>query len=92
MFALDLGQEAVAGHDHPVVAALAEERVDWRTLVCAGWPQLPYTVLKELSELPPTPLEELRKIRDPALRKDALRARREADEIRTKEMAVSAEE
>lgn len=75
-----------------VVAALTAERVDWRTLVCAGWPQLPYAVLKELSELPPTPLEELRKIRDPALRKDALRARREVDDIKTKELAVSEEE
>ena len=75
-----------------VIAALIEERVDWRTLSCAGWPQLPYADLKALPEVPPTPLEELRKIRDPALRKDALRARREADEIRTKELAVSAEE
>lgn len=75
-----------------VVAALTAERVDWRALVCAGWPQLSYADLKALAELPPTPLEELRKIRDPALRKDALRARREADEIRTKELAVSEEE
>ena len=74
-----------------VIAALTAERVDWRTLQCAGWPQLPYKELMELPELPPTPLEELRKIRDPVLRKDALRARRETDEVRTKEM-VSVEE
>ena len=75
-----------------VVAALTAERVDWRTLVCAGWPQLPYAELEKMPELPPTPLEELRKIRDPMLRRDALRARREADEIRTKEMAEVEEE
>lgn len=68
-----------------VIAALAAERVDWRSLTCAGWPQLPYEQLRGLPELPPTPLEELRKIVDTDLRKDALRARREADEARAKE-------
>lgn len=58
-----------------------------RTIVSAGWPQLPYEQLKGLHELPPTPLEELRKIPDPALRKDALRVRREADEAREREFA-----
>ena len=46
--------------------------------------------LAALPELPPTPLDELRKIRDPQLRKDALRVRREVDEARAKEV-VSAE-
>lgn len=63
-----------------------------REIVYAGWPQLPYDELKGLPELPPTPIEELRKIRDPQLRKDALRIRREADEAREKEMAGAADE
>ena len=75
-----------------VIAALAQERVDWQSLVCAGWPQLPYAQLTALKELPPTPLDELRKIKDPALRKDALRIRREVDAARDKEMQVAEEE
>lgn len=75
-----------------VVAALAAERVDWRTLTWAGWPQLPYEELCNLKELPPTPVDELKNIRDPKLRKDALRARREYDEVRTKELQEAAEE
>lgn len=75
-----------------VIAALFVERVDWRTLTCAGFPQLPYDELKKLTELPPTPLEELRKIKDSTLRKDALRARREVDEIRAREVATVEEE
>lgn len=59
-----------------------------RTISCAGWPQLPYAELARLSELPPTPLDELRKIRDPLLRQDALRARREADVAVAKEVAA----
>jgi hypothetical protein len=72
-----------------VIAALAAERIDWQALVCAGWPQLPYAQLVKLPDLPPTPLEELRKIADPALRKDALKARREVDEVRAKELAAT---
>jgi hypothetical protein len=68
-----------------VVEALAAERIEWTGLVCAGWPQLPYEQLKGMKELPPTPVEELRKIKDPALRKDALRIRREVDAAREKE-------
>lgn len=69
-----------------VIAALAAERCDWTTLTSAGFPQLPYDELKQIPALPPTPIEELRKIRDPRLRKDALRARREADEARAREV------
>ena len=69
-----------------VIAALEAERCDWKTLVSAGWPQIPYAELKKLKALPPTPLKELKKIQDTQLRKDALRARREADEARQKEM------
>lgn len=72
-----------------VIAALAAERIDWRTLSCAGWPQLPYAELKKLPELPPTPIDELKKIRDPSLRKDALKARREVDDARAKELVAA---
>ena len=58
-------------------------------IVSAGWPQLPYDELKKLPELPPTPLEELRKIPDPALRKDAMRIKREWESAREKEFAAS---
>lgn len=75
-----------------VIAALADERIDWTTLACAGWPQLPYEQLKALKELPPTPLEELRKITDVDLRKDALRIRREVDEARAKELGLIQDE
>lgn len=75
-----------------VIKALAEERIDWQTLGCAGWPQIPYEELKKVAKLPPTPLEELRKIQDPALRKDALRMRREVDEAHTRELQEIASE
>lgn len=63
-----------------------------RTIVCAGWPQLPYEELKKLPEVPPTPLEELRKIRDPQMRKDAMRLKREIGAAREKEMASAQED
>lgn len=63
-------------------AVLAE-----RTIACAGWPQLPYAELIKLPELPPTPESDLRRIKDATLRRDALRARREFDEARAKEVA-----
>lgn len=74
-----------------VVAALAAERIDWRTLNCAGWPQLPYDQLVEAygpsyNHLPLTPIEELRKIKDPLLRRDAMRLRRDVDDVRAKEL------
>lgn len=62
-----------------------------RIISCAGWPQLSYEELKKLPEVPRTPIEELRKIRDPQLRKDALRFRREVNEARQKEMAAATE-
>ena len=75
-----------------VIDALTKELVDWQKLTCAGWPQLPYSELKELPELPPTPLDELRKIRNPELRRDALRIRREANEVMTRELAAIEDE
>jgi len=66
-----------------VIAALAAERVDWKVLCCAGWPQLSYEELQRLPALPPTPMEELNKIKDPVLRKAAQKARAElvAEEV-----------
>lgn len=78
-----------------IIAALAAERIDWKTLSYAGWPQLPYAELAGMvksNTIPPTPLEELRKITDPALRKDALRARREVDEMILKESQAAEDE
>ncbi len=63
-----------------------------REIACAGWPQLPYDKLKALPELPPTPLEELRKITDPELRKAAIQARRECDGVREKELQAAMSE
>lgn len=74
------------------IAALDAERVDWTKLACAGFPQLTYDELRALKNLPPTPIEELRKIQDSALRRDALRARREADEVIAAEVAALNEE
>lgn len=62
-----------------------------RTITCAGWPQLTYEQLMGLPELPPTPLEELQKIRDPKLRRDAMKARREVDDLRAKELQMEVE-
>ena len=60
-----------------------------RTIVCAGWPQLKYEELEELSELPPTPEAELKKITDPDLRRAALRIRRESNAAREKELQAA---
>ena len=68
------------------IGALTDNRIDWQKLDTAGWPQIPYAELKKLPNLPDTPAEELRKIKDPALRKDALRARRELDDVRDKQL------
>ena len=59
-----------------------------RSIVTAGWPQLSAEQLASM-DLPPTPLEELRKIRDPILRKAALGARRAADDVKAKEMQAA---
>jgi hypothetical protein len=75
-----------------VVAALTKEGVDWTKLTWAGMPQLPYEQLCELPGLQTASIEQLRKIPDAALRKDALRFRREQDEARRKEIeAVQSE-
>lgn len=90
-----LGERKELATHAQVIAALTVERVDWKTLTWGGWPQLPYDQLVPMiksNTLPPTPVEELRKIKDPDLRKDALRARREADDLMIKEMQAAAEE
>lgn len=69
-----------------VIAALVAERIDWTKLTWSGWPQLPYDLLKKLDKLPPTPAEELLKIRDKGMRKDALRMRKEWDDARAVEL------
>jgi len=61
------------------IEELKTSGVDWQKLDSAGFPQLPYDELKELPHLPETPMDELAKIPNKELRKDALRARREAD-------------
>lgn len=47
------------------------------TVQCAGWPQLEYAHLSRIKVLPPSSEEDVFKIRDPKLRRDALRVRRE---------------
>lgn len=78
-----------------VIEALAKERIDWQKLTCAGFPQLPYEELKKLIDsgtLPVTPIDDLRSIKNPELRKAALKARREVNEAHEKEMQALAEE
>ena len=86
-----------------VIEALHSERIDWTTLTCAGWPQLPYETLKALKSLPLWPFSSVHQptsavgaactcvqcsIKDSQLRKDALRLKREVDEARAKEMVA----
>lgn len=66
------------GNHEQVLNALEKDGHNWRKVAFAGWPQLPYEKLVCLKDvLPKTPIEELRKIRDPKLRKDAIKVRRE---------------
>lgn len=66
------------GTHKQVIDALTSDGHNWRSCAWAGWPQLPYEQLKEIKNiLPSTPIEELRKIRNENLRKDALKIRRE---------------
>lgn len=71
-----------------------------RAVACAGFPQLPYEELKKVPDLFPmmalTTREsrssyenELRKIKDGQMRKDALRTWREAAEVMSKEMEAA---
>lgn len=88
------GKDVTVSHlsHQEVVKRLVEQKVDWQALSCAGWPQLPYAELKKLKAVPPTPEEELRKIKDRPLRLDALKMRREADAEMRKEMEAAAAE
>lgn len=68
-----------------VIEVLEKEGVEWQTLTYAGFPQLPYSELKKVKQLPPTPIDELLNIPNPALRRDAIRIRRELDEVMERE-------
>jgi hypothetical protein len=48
-------------------------------IACAGWPQLPYEMLKAIKLVPPTSERDLQRILSPTLRKAALSVRREVD-------------
>ncbi len=75
-----------------VIKALALERVNWTSLAWAGTPQLPYEELKKVERLHTASIDELRRIPDATLRKDALRVRREWEAARRKEIeAIEAE-
>lgn len=63
-----------------VIKALEEERIDWTKLTYAGTPQLPYEELKKVPNLRMAEEDELRRIPDVALRKDALRLMNEREE------------
>lgn len=67
------------GSHKEVIAKLKEQGVDWQKIDATGWPQLPYAELKELVNVPPTPLDELVKIKNKELRMDAIKFRKEAD-------------
>lgn len=74
------GNQMLSGPHSEVVEKLKELGTDWQRLNSAGWPQLPYDQLKELSFVPVTPLDELLKIKDKERRADAVRYRKELDE------------
>lgn len=57
-------------------------------VTCTGWPQLPYDKLKKLKNLPMTPIEELVKIHDQELRRDALKMRKEMEAEHQKALAI----
>lgn len=79
---------AYAGSHQEVIAKLADVGIDWQKLTSAGWPQIPYDELKELHTVPPTPIEELAKIREKSLRADAIKMRREVDAAAVEETEV----
>lgn len=68
-----------AGTHKEVIVKLREHGLDWQKLDSAGWPQIPYTELKELISAPQTPLDELVKIKNRELRMDAIKYRKEVD-------------
>lgn len=80
-----------------VIAALWAERIDWRGVPYAGFPQLPYEELKKIANLKwPFDDEHILDsksgchciyccIKDPQMRRDALRVKREIDDAIEKE-------
>lgn len=101
------GKKAPLASHLDVIEALAHERIDWQTLTHAGWPQLPYAELKKIKSLPFWPFSADHdpaptagafctcvtcSIRNPQIRKDAIRARHEWKEAREAEVrSVEAE-
>lgn len=87
-----------------VIEALAGEGIDWTRLVWAGWPQLPYEDLKKLKNTPPWPFMPehipmtstgqtctcvMCSIRDPQLRRDALKLKAESEALIEREMQAA---
>ena len=86
-----------AGHHNNVKCQRCRGNGRRNTIVCSGWPQLPYEQLKKIKRMQ-WPFDAAHtqgnqrcgcvacNIHDPALRKDALRMKREMDEVCEKEM------
>lgn len=79
-----------------VIVALEAERIDWRKLVCAGWPQLPLEELRKGGDVPAACVEALLGLdmespkfreacRRPETRRAMAAARREYLDARAKE-------
>jgi hypothetical protein len=83
------------------IAALTAERVDWTKLTWAGWPQISYDELKALPTVPSWSFSSEHRaasnsvgpcgcvvcsIRDPKIRRDAMRFKQEMDNLLTKQM------
>lgn len=75
----------LSGTHGEVISKFADVGLDWQKLDLAGWPQLPYDELKELTYVPETPLDALMQIKDKSLRADAIRLRKELDQAKADE-------
>ncbi len=99
----DKKKVALATHTE-VIAALAHERIDWQSLTCAGWPQIPYEELKKMKVPPYWPFAANHdpaptagafctcvscSIKDPSMRKDALRIKHESEKARTADIKAA---
>lgn len=87
-----------------VIKALAAEHVKWNEITWSGWPQIPYDELKKMTEMP-WPFDDEHTtnkkggcacirccIKDPQLRKDAIRLRREQEEKIAEELGWTDDE
>lgn len=82
-------REVLATHAQ-VIAALEAERIDYAKLTVAGVPQLPYEQLKALGCRITNDVDSIRRIPDPALRRDMLRVKEEAKKAEAKEAVEAA--